>query len=170
MNYFNYGLVIGGAASGTLILFPAAVVQTLPATAREIFFLVALVVTLLCETRLVPFRLPQNARQVPSAIMVRSEGSGALQFGFEMGTGLRTFVPTQLPYLLVALAILVSPWWAAPLLGASFGLGRTFMVRSAVRSGNASRWDAQFARRRMLIVGLCWAAVLIELTVIVAVR
>jgi len=119
-----------------------------------------------CDAKVLPFRLPQNARQVPSDILVRGDGSGALQFGFEMGTGLRTYVPTHLPHVLVAVALLVAPWWASPLLGAFFGLGRTMMVHSAVRSGNASEWDRRFAGRRALILIVCWAAVLIALAVV----
>ncbi|MDG4837539.1 hypothetical protein O7631_13515 [Micromonospora sp. WMMD967] len=169
MNYFNHGLLLGGTASGLLLLLPAAAVQLLPLVVREVSLVIVVVLAVLCEVRIVPFRLPQNARQVPSSIMVRADGSGALQFGFEMGTGLRTFVPTQLPYLLVALSLLIAPWWAAPMMGTCFGFGRTLMVRSAVSSGDASQWDARFASHRRTIVALCWIAALGALTVIVAV-
>lgn len=121
-----------------------------------------------CDAKLLPFRLPQNARQVPSDIIVRADGAGALQFGFEMGTGLRTFMPTHMPHVLAGLALLVVPWWAAPLLGTCFALGRVVMVHSAVRLGDATAWDRAFARRRTLIYVACWVSILSGLGVVTA--
>jgi hypothetical protein len=121
-----------------------------------------------CDAKLLPFRLPQNARQVPSDIIVRADGAGALQFGFEMGTGLRTFMPTHMPHVLAGLALLVVPWWAAPLLGTCFALGRVIMVHSAVRLGDAAAWDKAFARRRTLIYAACWVSILSGLGVVTA--
>ncbi|MBW6439194.1 hypothetical protein KZ829_36260 [Actinoplanes hulinensis] len=141
--------------------------QLLPPTARVVALCTVVLLAIGCDTKVVPFRLPQNGRQVPSDIIVRQDGTGALQFGFEMGTGLRTFVPTHLPYVLVAVALFAAPWWAAPVLGASFGLGRTFMVHSAVRSGNATAWDRRFATNRTVIVAACWAATAMGLTVLI---
>ena len=136
-------------------------------TPRLIAIGVITAVAAACDARLLPFRLPQNGRQVPSDIIVRTDGSGALQFGFEMGTGLRTFVPSHLPHVLVATVLLVAPWWAAPMLGTAFGFGRTLMVHSAVRSGDATAWDRRFAGRKHLILALLWAAVLVALAVAV---
>jgi len=119
-----------------------------------------------CDAKVLPFRLPQNARQVPSGIIVRADGAGALQFGFEMGTGLRTFMPTHMPHVLAGLALLVVPWWAAPLLGGCFAAGRVIMVHSAVRLGDATAWDVAFARRRRLIYVACWVSILGGLAVI----
>ncbi|GAA2207173.1 hypothetical protein GCM10009850_026310 [Nonomuraea monospora] len=120
-----------------------------------------------CDVGLLPFRLPQNARQVPSSIVARSDGSGALQFGFEMGTGLRTFMPTHLPYVLVSLILLAAPWWSAPFAGFCFGAGRAIMVLSAVRRGNAADWDRDFAARKKAILTGCWFSMVCALAVIV---
>lgn len=124
-----------------------------------------MLLALACELGLLPFRLPQNARQVPSNIIVRQDGSGALQFGFEMGTGLRTFMPTHLPYVLVSMVLLAAPWWSAPVAGFCFGTGRAIMVLSAVRLGNASAWDGAFAARKKMILVVCWLSVMCALAV-----
>ncbi|GII90939.1 hypothetical protein [Sinosporangium siamense] len=167
MVFFNRGLMLGGTTTGLLLLFPAAVAQALAPVEVGLWALGGLtLVAAGCDMKLLPFRLPQNGRQVPSDIIVRADGSGALQFGFEMGTGLRTYVPTHLPYLLVASVLFVVPWWAAPLAGLAFGFGRTIMVHSAVRSGNAATWDKAFAARRTPILGVCWAATLVGLALI----
>jgi hypothetical protein len=142
----------------------AQVVLPLPVRAGLLGLLV--LVGIGCDAKVLPFRLPQNARQVPSGIIVRADGAGALQFGFEMGTGLRTFMPTHMPHVLAGLALLVVPWWAAPLLGACFAAGRVIMVHSAVRLGDATAWDIAFARRRRLIYVACWVSILGGLAVI----
>lgn len=43
---------------------------------------------------------PQNKRQVSDAVVFATPRRGAAQFGFEMGTGVRTYVTTDAPYLL----------------------------------------------------------------------
>jgi hypothetical protein len=155
--------------TGLLVMLPAAVVQAaLPPLACWVLLTVILVISLGCDARILPWRLPQNARLVPSDIIVRTGGSGALQFGFEMGTGMRTFLPSHLPYLALGVALLVCPWWAAPLVGLSFGFGRTVMVRSAVASGSASSWDTAFNARRSVIYPVCWISALTCLALLVS--
>lgn len=171
MQYFTRGLFFGGFATGLLLLLPAALVQTFaPDAVRTGALLVAVVVFLGIEVGLLPFRMPQNARLVPSDIVVRTDGSGALQFGFEMGTGLRTFVPSHLPYAAIAVLLFAGPWWATPLGGLAFALGRALMVRSSVRSGDASVWDAAFVRLRIPILLLLWVVAGAAGTVSVLIR
>ncbi|GGJ95416.1 hypothetical protein GCM10010123_26520 [Pilimelia anulata] len=160
VTYFNRGLVLGGAATGVLLLLPAAVAQAaLPAGWRWALLGALVLVCLGCDTVL-PWRLPQNGRQVPSSIIVETDGSGALRFGFEMGTGLRTFMPSHVPYVALGVALLVAPWWLAPAVGAAFGAGRTVMVRASVGSGDPSAWDAAYQRYRPLLHALGWGAAL----------
>jgi len=138
----------------------------LPLTVRAGLLGLLVLVGIGCDATVLPFRLPQNARQVPSDIIVRADGTGALQFGFEMGTGLRTYMPSHMPHVLAGLVLLVVPWWAAPLLGVSFATGRVIMVHSAVRLGDATAWDKAFASRRRLIYTACWVSILGGLAVI----
>lgn len=168
MSWFNRGLLLGATTTGLLLLLPAAIAQAvLPATVRWALLAVLLSVCLACDLKLLPWRLPQNARLVPSDIIVRTDGSGALQFGFEMGTGMRTYMPSHLPYLAIGVALFVCPWWAAPLAGLSFGFGRTLMVHSAVASGNASSWDTAFHERRRIIYPVCWIGALGALALLI---
>lgn len=74
-----------------------------------------------------PHRLPQNRRQVPGWV-TETHPAGFGIFGFEMGTGLRTFSTTALPHLL-AIGMFASPGALAPLAGGiGFGIGRYAMV------------------------------------------
>ncbi|MFH8615029.1 hypothetical protein ACH4E8_08115 [Streptomyces sp. NPDC017979] len=171
MQYFVRGLFFGGATTGLLLMLPAVLLQTVvPLPALTAALALATVLFLAIESGLLPFRMPQNARLVPSDIVVRTDGSGALQFGFEMGTGLRTFVPSHLPYAAIAVLLFGGPWWATPLGGLAFAFGRSLMVRSAVHSGDASAWDRAFAARRTRILALCWTVALLAGALAVALQ
>ncbi|MFC7485629.1 hypothetical protein ACOCJ7_03810 [Knoellia sp. CPCC 206453] len=98
--------------------------------------------------------LPQNARQVPRSIVFDDPRWGPFQFGFEMGTGVRTFVPTGLPHLLALGLILAAPWYAALLAGVGFGIGRGFMSTSRTKSGDVGWWDIRYQRTRRLNVAV----------------
>lgn len=139
-------LVAVSAGSIIRAAFPSHVVLVLYGA-----FAVVVVVAELMGRRL---PLPQNARQVPRSIVFDDPRWGPLQFGFEMGTGVRTFVPTGLPHLLALGLILVAPWDAALLAGVGFGLGRGFMSTSRTKSGDVGWWDIRYQRTRRLNVAV----------------
>lgn len=58
---------------------------------------------------------------------------GSFEFGFELGTGVRTYVTSSLPYALVLAVTFVSDLPSALLAGVGFGLGRLVMTVTAVR-------------------------------------
>jgi hypothetical protein len=110
--------------------------------------------------------LPQNRRLVPQTILASDSVTGPLQFGFEMGTGLRTFAPSALPWALVVLALLWAPMaadWLA--IGLGFGLGRSLVLPA--RRRHPDDWDRRLshAKRPIAIIlatpfGLIAAALL----------
>ena len=69
--------------------------------------------------------LPEARRQIPAEAVAGNATRGALRFGFELGTGVRTYVPALAPYLL-ALTILVGrpSLYLALLAGLGFGVAR----------------------------------------------
>ena len=72
------------------------------------------------------FRVPENARLVPEDVQHHGHW-GALQFGFEMGTGMRTYSPSALPHLVLLATVLVVPLPVAPAVAAGFAAGRWAM-------------------------------------------
>jgi hypothetical protein len=96
------------------------------------------------ETGLFKVPLPQNGRQVPSSVIFDGGRLGAVRFGFEMGTGLRTFMTSSVPHFTALTVALYAAWPYALMTGAAFGAGRAVMPLVRMASGNSPRWDAQF--------------------------
>lgn len=70
-------------------------------------------------------QLPEARRQIPLETFGRGLVPGAWKFGFEMGTGMRTYLPSFAPYVLLLALLLARPTLAQALLvAAGFGLGR----------------------------------------------
>ena len=70
-------------------------------------------------------RLPEARRQIPFEVFGGSLVRGALRFGFEMGSGMRTYVTSWAPYVLFLALVLVRPTLGQALLAAlGFGFGR----------------------------------------------
>lgn len=85
---------------------------------------------------------PAARRQVPSAVVGKGSRLGPLQFGFEMGTGVRTFMPTPLPYVALAPLVLATGFGVAAAIGLGFGLGRAAMtVTRYYHPVSPDQWD-----------------------------
>lgn len=90
------------------------------------------------------FRLPQNARLVPETVFRFGPGLGSFQFGIEMGTGMRTYVTSSLPYAILAISLLSQNQGVSLVLAIGFGAGRAIMTALSVYSADPGRWDTQF--------------------------
>jgi hypothetical protein len=113
--------------------------------------------------------LPHRRAQVPSTVIAAGGDAGALRFGFEMGIGIRTHMPSNLPYLPLGAVLLVSSWPAALACGLGFGVGRAAMALGRHHSGDGTWWDSQW-RRRERAVRLTLTLTAILLTVVIILR
>ena len=113
--------------------------------------------------------LPHRRAQVPSTVIAAGGDAGALRFGFEMGTGIRTHMPSNLPYLPLGAVLLVSSWPAALACGLGFGIGRAAMALGRHHSGDGTWWDSQW-RRHERAVRLTLTLTAILLTVVIIMR
>ncbi|MGQ0716011.1 MAG: hypothetical protein ACT4NP_01630 [Pseudonocardiales bacterium] len=115
--------------------------------------------------------LPHRRAQVPSAVIGAGGDAGALQFGFEMGCGVRTHMPSNLPYLPLVAVLLLGSWVAALLAGLGFGLGRAGMALGRHHSRDAAWWDRQWQRHeRRLRITLTLTAVMLVAGILLPLR
>lgn len=119
----------------------------MPAALATILLVVIASVVLAHELGLVALPLPQNARQVPERVVEAGPRSGALQFGIEMGTGMRTFMTSSQPHLLISAVVLVASPVEALAAGVGFGLGRSMVPVSRQVTGLHESWSESFAAR-----------------------
>lgn len=123
----------------------------LPSDSRYGAILAIAVVAVLRDAGVAPFAsipLPQNRRQVPQDVLQRDLPRGAARFGFELGTGVRTFVSATAPYV-VAVALLLANEGplVALLTGLGFGLGRAATPLLRYASGAGEPWDERLRTR-----------------------
>lgn len=148
-------MIVGGTLSGLVLGLLSGLSAPLPGPWRYAGIVAVAVLGLLRELGLVPIRLPQNARQVPQDVLQRSLRRGALQFGFELGTGVRTYVSASAPYVLAAALLLGGQRLHVALLaGVGFGVGRALTPLARRTAGTGDRWDADLrVRIRTITVG-----------------
>lgn len=164
------GLIVGGLLSGTVLGLLSGLSAPVPVRWRYAGIVAVAVLGLLREVGLVPIRLPQNARQVPQDVLQRSLRRGALQFGFEMGTGVRTYVSASAPYVLaVALLLGGQRLHVAMLAGIGFGVGRAMTPLARRAAGTGDRWDADL-RVRIRTITVTAGVVLVAALGLLAVR
>ncbi len=141
--------------SATVLWLLSGLGEPLPGAVRAGAVLAVAVLGVARDAGRVRIPLPQNARQIPADVLQRRIRRGSMQFGFELGTGVRTYVSASAPYV-VALALLLGHHGAAVtvLTGTGFGVGRaaTATIRYASRSDD---WDD----RRLDRVGILTNAV-----------
>jgi hypothetical protein len=162
------GLALGGTLSATAAWLLAGLLQPLPHALRVGALVAVTVAVAGQELGLLRLRLPSAHRQVPREVFDNGPYASALQFGVELGTGVRTYLPSAVPYALLAAVLLLQPSFPAALLaGACFGLGRAAMTLSRTASADAGTWDA-LLRRRLVLVQPAAAAAGIVLCLVLA--
>jgi hypothetical protein len=132
-----------------------------PLSLTAALLLSATMLATLRDVGVLEFNLPENKRLIPRTVLKKSPGAASFHFGFEMGTGFRTYITASSPYVL-ALAILVAqPTIGVTLVGAvGFGVGRAFPIAAAAREVRRPRLQGTRISRG-LVTGSCGVAVLL---------
>lgn len=136
--------------AGVAAVLGALLQALVPAPVRVAFLGAAALAVLARELGLWRFTVPENARLVPEDVQHRAQW-GALQFGFEMGTGMRTYSPSALPHLVLAAVVLVVPLSVAPLVAAGFAAGRFAMPVLSNAWSDDGAWTAVWAAAQPLV-------------------
>jgi hypothetical protein len=161
---FYTGLVLGGACTATVLVVAGSLIRApLPPPARWAVVGVAVCAVVLRERGAVRFTLPENRRLVPESVLRLGRHLGPLQFGLEMGTGARTYLPGGLPYAGAVAVLLTASVPAALGAGLGFGLGRALMTASSLRYDADSGWDRAWLRHRRLLAPVTIAAFVLSL-------
>ena len=139
------GLALGGTAVSISIWILSGLGRTLPHQLTMWGLVGAAVVALARDFGVVRFGLPENRRLIPQSVFRRGPLVGPMQFGFELGTGVRTYLPSTTPYLLaLALAVMPPSWPVAILTGTAFGVGRSLTPWARYLASDKARWDERF--------------------------
>ncbi|RMI33095.1 hypothetical protein [Streptomyces triticirhizae] len=159
LGVFSTGLLLGALLSASVLWLASGLAAPLPAGWRAAATVALGALAVARDAGLVRLRLPQNARQVPQDVLQRDLVRGALQFGFEMGTGVRTYVSASLPYALAAGVLLANDGGVALATGLGFALGRAATPTLRFASGAGEEWDDRLiARLPLLTTGAAAAA------------
>jgi hypothetical protein len=151
------------------VVLGSLVRPVLPATVRFGVIAAAALFILAGECGLHRVVLPHRRAQVPSTVIASGGDAGALRFGFEMGSGVRTHMPSNLPYLPLLAVLLLSTWPAALVSGLGFGLGRAAMALGRHYSRDGTWWDSQWQRHeRAVRLSMALLATLLAIAVIVS--
>lgn len=163
---FSLGLMLGALMAGLITGALGGLASVIPETVRLWTLAPVVVIILLFELAGRPLSLPQNRRLVPQDVIPRADFSGPLQFGFEMGTGVRTFTPTALPQMLVLVIVLAGGLGPGLLAGLGFGVGRVLMPLSRALSGDPRRWDTKLLASTAWVGRLCATGFLLSLALL----
>ncbi|NDU74036.1 hypothetical protein GWI34_15520 [Actinomadura sp. DSM 109109] len=144
---FTLGLLLGGTLTAAVVWLMSGLSAPLPPPARTAAVLAVAGLGAAREAGLVRIPLPQNARQIPQDVLQTHLRLGALQFGFELGTGVRTYVSATAPYVL-ALGLLLAREdpLTTVLAGTAFGAGRALSALLTYLARDERR-DAAVAAR-----------------------
>jgi hypothetical protein len=160
--WFVTGSTIGGATLGGVIALATVAVDVFSLTSREVLVVAlgASALALASDADLSGFHLPVHHRQVNERWLDRFRpwvyGAG---FGWQIGSGLATYIMTAGVYLLIVLAALTTKPWLALGFGALFGLvrglavflGRSITSTERLRAFHARLYGAGATVRRLMV-------------------
>lgn len=161
---FVVASVVGGFLTGLALAVLGALIPWSPPPGVAVAGVAVLFcVALARDQRLIRIWMPENSRQVRQTVLRLRPVVGDLMFGFELGTGVRTFVPASVPYVVAVTVIMMAEAIPAMMVGAAFGLGRGLVVVDRVLHRDRNQWDQTMRRmeRWWPHVGLVTAAVLL---------
>jgi hypothetical protein len=125
LSAFAVGTTLGALLSATVLWLSSGLLAPIPAPVRYALFGLALLAFVLRWRGWISFPVPENRRQIPQDLFTRHPVRAAGQFGFELGTGVRTYVTSTIAYVPVLWILLLQPpYLGAVALSLGFGFAR----------------------------------------------
>jgi cytochrome c biogenesis protein CcdA len=151
------------------VLLAQGLFSPVPWTVRVVAAVLAGAAIALLDLATGECRLPQTRRQIPASLIDTRQRRGAFGFGFALGTGMLTYLPSCAPHVLVVALVLRSPSVVAVGLAAcAFGAGRglTMLLRAmAVRRDRfEERVQAGIRWLPRVAALVVWILVVLEIT------
>lgn len=147
------GLAAGGVGTATFAWVISGLFRWVPSRWVATILVAFGALVVLRDLKIISFRLPQNSRQVPRDVFQKGVIRAAVRFGFELGTGVRTYLSAGAPYVLaLALVLADGGLLMAFAAGVGFGLGRAAMPLFRSWSEDADNWDRLAEQRLRWIV------------------
>jgi hypothetical protein len=164
---FYAGLLAGGVITTTVLVVVGSLVRVpMPPPVRWVVVGGALIAVLLRQSGVLRFKLPENRRLVPETVFRLGRHLGPFQFGLEMGTGVRTYLPSGLPYVGAVAVLMTANVPLALCAGAGFGLGRALMTASSLRYGDGDGWIQEWRDHARTLTVVTGAAFMVSLLAI----
>jgi hypothetical protein len=143
----------------------------LPMQVAIALVLMAAVVGVLRDLRVLSLALPETKRQVPRTTFSRGLVRASLRFEVELGTGWLTYVTSTLRYVLVtAVVVLRPPLRLAVCAGIGFGIGRAAMTVLRLLDPDGEAWDRRMTEAARWIVPVCSVFGVMAAAVVVLLR
>ena len=168
--WFVLGAVLGGATLGVLAVAGAALIGVLDLSAGVALGIAAVCALVAASMDLgIGTRMPHHRRQVNEVWLdqYRSWVYG-MGFGWQIGTGLSTYIMTAAVYLTVALAALTGSPAAAMAITVLFGLTRGLMILLGVRLTDPERLRRFHRRFDELGPAVRWSVIVVQVCVAIA--
>ena len=138
---------MGGAVTATIAWALSGITEPVDPVLRAALLVAIAVVLALREFGVLNFALPDPGRQVPQSVFRKRHAWAAVQFGFEMGTGVRTFVTASTPFIALAAVLLAGPPLPLAIVaGVSFGLARAVPPVHRFLATDRQQWDVWLER------------------------
>lgn len=165
---FSGGLALGGVTSALVLLILNGLLSPVPWGVRSPVVLAAAGLGILRDFRILRFPLPENRRLVPQDVFRNGPVWSALQFGFELGTGVRTYLPATSPYVLaLAISLFGGSLLEAVTAGLAFALGRAVMPWMRYWAGDQDGFDGKLLARGYGLIRGCALITLLCVAVLV---
>jgi len=150
---YGVGAILGGVTTALVAVVVSGLASPVPTVWAMGLIAAFGIAATLRDMGVVSFSLPQNARQVPQEVFAFGHSRGAFQFGYEMGTGVRTYVTSTAPFVvLLGVILLVDGALVAVVAGFGFGLGRAMMPLARYISEQRHPWDLRLKSHLRWIV------------------
>jgi hypothetical protein len=169
---FDYRIVVayfGGTTAGALLTASAAwcasgFTEPLPPAVRIAVLGAGIGLVALSRHGVLAevIRVPEAKRQIPAEVFGGSLVRGAFRFGFELGTGVRTYVSSAIPYFLLMIVLVGRPTLADAVgMALGFGVGRALPLGAQLLAANhVAPFIAAF-RERSRIAGVLLGLVVV---------